>query len=232
MAFNRARSWVIAALLFAVVGCGKKSEPTDARPEEPALSKPAPAPEATPTAIELSKPAPVAHEDAEKPVENAAPDTATDDDEDADDAEQPGEGKRKRGKSHKSPARRRSSSSSTDDGGEIKATASALRVKRIQFSEKIAGREPVDPEETFSSDTSKLFAFIELANETKEKTKVVVTFVPPMGSPSKVTLDVGDKSRWRTWAQRKSPKAVGTWKVIVKDLAGNELGHRSFEVTE
>ena len=105
-------------------------------------------------------------------------------------------------------------------------------MKRIQFTEKISSREPVEPEETFSADTSKLFAFIELANDTKEKTKIVVTFVPPMGSPSNVTLDVGDKARWRTWAQRKSPKAVGTWKVIVKDMAGNELGHRSFEVTE
>lgn len=229
MASNSARSWVIAALLLSAVGCGKKSEPTDARPEEPALSKPAP--ETAQTVIELSKPVPVVREDAEQPVENAAPSDA-DDDEDTDDAEQPGEGKRKRGKSHKSPARRRSSTASADDGGEIKATASALRVKRIQFSEKISSREPVEPEETFSSDTSKLFAFIELANDTKEKTKIVVTFVPPMGSPSKVTLDVGDKARWRTWAQRKSPKAVGTWKVIVKDLAGNELGHRSFEVTE
>ena len=231
MASNLARFGVIAALLLSAVACGKKSEPTDARPEQPALSKPAP--EMAQTAIELSKPVPAPREDAAQPVENAAPSDADDDeDADADDAEQPGEGKRKRGKSHKSPARKRSSTASTDDSGEIKATASALRVKRIQFSEKIASREPVDPEETFSADTTKLFAFIELANDTKEKTKIVVTFVPPMGSPSKVTLDVGDKSRWRTWAQRKSPKAVGTWKVIVKDLAGNELGHRSFEVTE
>lgn len=211
------------------MGCGKKSEPTDARPEDVSLSKPAP--QAAPTVVELAKPAPAVREDAEKAVEDAAP-SEVDDAEDADDAEQPGEGKRKRGKSHKSPARRRSSTSSTDDGDEIKATASALRLKRIQFSEKIASREPVEPEETFSSNTSKLFAFIELANDTKEKTKVVVTFIPPMGAPSKVTLDVGDKSRWRTWAQRKSPKAVGTWKVIVKDMAGNELGHRTFEVTE
>ncbi len=208
------------------MACGKKSEPSDARPEEPALSKPAP--EAAKTVIELSKPVPVAREIAEEKVEDAAPS----DDEDADEAEQPGEGKRKRGKSHKTPARRRSSTSSAEGGDEIKATSSALRVKRIQFTEKISSREPVEPEETFSADTSKLFAFIELANDTKEKTKIVVTFVPPMGSPSNVTLDVGDKARWRTWAQRKSPKAVGTWKVIVKDMAGNELGHRSFEVTE
>lgn len=229
MASKNVFCWVIVGFALAAFGCGKKSEPTDAKPEQPALSKPAP--EALPTAIELSKPVPVAREDAEKPIENAAPTEAEDEDEDAE-ADQPGEGKKKRSKSRKTPARKRSSSQSAGDDSEVKATAAGLRVKRIEFSEKITGREPVEPEETFSASTTKLFAFVELANDSKEKTQITVTFVPPIGAPTKVTLDVGDKSRWRTWAQRKSPKAIGTWKVIVKDLSGRELAHRTFEVTE
>jgi hypothetical protein len=108
-----------------------------------------------------------------------------------------------------------------------------LAIKRIQFAEEIAKREPVSAEETFSAaQTGKLYAFIEIDNPEKKRSHVLVTFVPPMGSPTKVELRVGDKSRWRTWALRRSVKAVGTWTVIVSDPKGAEIGRRSFEVTE
>ena len=88
-------------------------------------------------------------------------------------------------------------------------------------------------EETFSiAQTPKLYAFVEIDNPEKKRSHVVVTFIPPMGSPSKVELRVGDKSRWRTWALRRTVKAVGTWTVVVSDPKGNEIGRRSFEVTE
>lgn len=223
------------ALALGLWACGKKDEPSGARPEDPALSKPAeqaqPAP--APTVPQLPAPAP---EQAEKPIQDAEPKVAEEEGDEADDEESEGErpagSKKKRGKSHGPSSRKRGSSGETDNAPEARAESQALRVKRIQFSESIKGREPVEPEETFEAGTKKLYAFIELANDTKQKSKVTVTFVPPMGGATKVTLDVGDKSRWRTWALRKNPSAVGTWKVIVKDEQGRELAHRSFEVTE
>lgn len=121
-----------------------------------------------------------------------------------------------------------------DDGDGDKATSPThLSIKRIQFAESIDKREPVSPEETFSAkETQKLYAFVELDNPDKSRGRVFVHFIPPVGSSSKVELRVGDKSRWRTWAMRRSVKAVGTWTVVVKDAKGNELGRRTFEVTE
>jgi hypothetical protein len=133
-------------------------------------------------------------------------------------------------------------SSRDADGGDKKSSkktvdaekpGTKLTIKRIQFSEEISKREPVSAEETFSAaQTGKLYAFVEIDNPEKKRSHVNVTFVPPMGSPSKVELRVGDKSRWRTWALRRSVKAVGTWTVIVSDAKGVEIGRRSFEVTE
>jgi hypothetical protein len=73
---------------------------------------------------------------------------------------------------------------------------------------------------------------LELSNASSEEEKVTVTFVPPIGGATKVTLDVGPQKRWRTWALRKSLSAPGTWRVVVRDSSGRELGSRSFEVTE
>jgi hypothetical protein len=59
-----------------------------------------------------------------------------------------------------------------------------LAVKRLQFSRAIAGREPVDPEQTFlAAQLEDVYAFVELANPSSKAGEVVVTFVPPVGKP-------------------------------------------------
>lgn len=251
----RGSSLFIAVGFCLLASCKGKVEGDKPKPDEPALSKPAedpalaklqiPAPAAAPpphaTAVK-EKPGEVISDDA--PAAGASEDTASEPD-DSDGDEEPAtkshkkKNKKKNGKAHKVHARKRASSSDDEpkDKREVKADAEDahpdLKLKRIQFSHRIDSREPVDPEETFSAaEIDKLYAFIELSNPSKQKGKIVVTFIPPQGSASKVTLDVGEQPRWRTWAQRKSPKAVGTWKVIVRDESGKELGHRSFEVTE
>ena len=141
--------------------------------------------------------------------------------------------KRTAAKRKKVAARRRASSGGGDTVEPESAAPGELKLKRIQLAQAIEGREPVDPDETFSArDTDALYAFVEVLNPEKRAGKMFVSFVPPMGAPSKVTLKVGDITRWRTWAKRKSPKAVGTWHVVVSDEKGRELGRRSFEVTE
>jgi len=112
-------------------------------------------------------------------------------------------------------------------------TAAPLRLRRIAIAPKIGAREPVGAEDAFSrSEIDQLYAFVELANDGLAETDITVRFVPPAGSSTKVTLDVGPKARWRTWALRRGPRALGTWRVVVTDASGAKLGERSFEVTE
>jgi hypothetical protein len=227
----------LAALTMALglAGCDDRKQQETAKPASdvldapPALMKPAGNDESGP-----------AKGEAPKPVSDAEP-SEDGDAEDIYEEAQPNAKPKRASAKHDKGRKRASSASKGDDapsidapsGEEPEATAPVpLKVKRIQFSESIASREPVDPEETFvAGDTDKLYAFIELSNETKQKSKIVVRFIPPGGSSSKVTLDVGDKSRWRTWALRRGVKATGTWTVTVSDADNREIGRRSFEVT-
>jgi hypothetical protein len=207
---------LLAAILAgaAAAGCSdrERAEPEPpAASDPPALAKPAgedapkdaPAPEASPES---------------KPIVSGDEDIYDEPQADRDERRAPKkEAKRKRASTKEAPAA---------------DAPAALRVKRIQFAEKVASREPVDPEETFTAgETEQLFAFVELANDTKHKSKIVVTFIPPTGAPSKVTLDVGDKPRWRTWALRRGVRAVGTWTVTIHH-EGREIGRRTFVVAD
>ncbi|NUO54663.1 MAG: DUF2914 domain-containing protein [Polyangiaceae bacterium] len=226
----------LAALTMAIslVGCDDRKQQETAKPAPDVLAAPP----------ELMKPAgndsPGVKGEAPKPVSDAEPseEGAAEDiyeDSPANTKPKRASAKHDKGRKRASTASKGDDAPSTDGAGDGTPEATApvpLRVKRIQFSESIASREPVDPEETFvAGDTDKLYAFIELSNETKKKSKIVVRFIPPGGSSSKVTLDVGDKSRWRTWALRRGVKTTGTWTVTVSDAEGHEIGRRSFEVT-
>lgn len=231
--------WLFGATLTLTLalGCGRKDDPNGARPEDVVLlSKPVETPPALVADTPQASAAPVAASEERDDVIGGDAPVADDAEDAAQEDHGQGASKRKRSKSKRPASRKRASSGAAGELPEREpapATTGAIRLKRIQFSHSIEGREPVDPEETFSaSETDKLYAFLELTNDSKEKGKVIVTFVPPMGASSKVTLKVGDKSRWRTWALRKSPKAVGSWKVIVSDESGREIGHRTFEVTQ
>lgn len=228
-------------MVFGLAGCdGSKTKDESAKPAPDALAKPP----------ELSKPTAALDQPAGEPAkQKPAPEVASKD-EAAEDGAEDVEGDappeqaqpKKRASSKRDRGRKRASTSPKEESAKSDATEAdrdeadgpvPLKVKRIQFAESIDSREPVDPEETFAgSEVDKLYAFVELSNETKQKSKIVVRFIPPSGSSSKVTLDVGDKARWRTWALRRGVKAVGTWTVVVSDAEGNEIGRRTFEVTE
>lgn len=242
-AMSRASRWSAPlALVLSVVCLAGCKKPSEAEPGEAA-------PRGTEVAAETTaKPAPLGLSKTEpKP---ASPSQADDESEPSErrDAtaersagdEKPG---RRRASSRKAERSVRSEGASTaresqdtEDEGDDDEKAPVdvpLSVKRIQFSETIAGREPVSPEETFGAgDTKSLYAFVELSNPTAQASKIIVTFVPPQGASTKVTLKVGEVSRWRTWALRKKPTAVGTWNVVVSNVDGKELARRSFEVTE
>jgi hypothetical protein len=206
-----------------LAGCQKprdEAKPDEAQKSLPALSKPAAAQGDGTEAAKSDKPEPKAADT----VDPHGPEPVRSEDQTDDDGEE--EGKKHEG-------RRRASSGPSASRAADEAKAGPLSVKRILFSEQIDKREPVSPEETFSAkETDKVYAFVELGNATKEKSRITVAFVPPSGAGTKVDLEVGAKPRWRTWAKRSKPRAVGTWTVVVTDEKGAELGRRTFEVTE
>ncbi len=229
-------------LLFGLAACKKPVDSEPTKDDLPALAK---LEQATPTNDQgdatkngrLQKPqAPaetVTPTDVVAPSDGSSPD-ASPDGAPPDGDEDLVSGTPRPVSKHKKVASNDTADEDSDDGGDDKAVAPThLSIKRIQFAESIDKREPVSPEETFSAkQTDKLYAFVELDNPEKARGRVFVSFIPPVGSSSKVELRVGDKSRWRTWALRRNVKAAGTWTVVVKDGKGNELGRRTFEVTE
>jgi hypothetical protein len=205
-----------------VLGACKSKRDADATPDElPGLAKMAEQGDATKSGrLQKEDPKP----ETSSPISAVAPEKS--DDSPANDEPS------KDGDKDASDGAKKSGHEKVDRGADEKS-ATKLSVKRIQFAEEISKREPVAAEETFSAaQTEKLYAFLEIDNPDKKRSHVLVTFVPPMGSPSKVELRVGDKSRWRTWALRRNVKAVGTWTVIVSDAKGDEIGRRTFEVAE
>lgn len=241
----------LVGLLVALAGCNKDAPAPTGEPapeaQPPALANLAPAPSAP---LPVARPAgesgakPLAAKD---PVDDAGEASDESGDEESED-EAEAKAKKKKKRTAKKGGSRRSRAKNVEDGAdaetgskpdpkpkatELEPGAPVLSLKRIQLAEAVKDREPVDPEETFSmAHTSKLYAFLELSNASAEEEKVTVTFVPPIGGATKVTLDVGPQKRWRTWALRKSLSAPGTWRVVVRDSSGRELGSRSFEVTE
>ncbi len=238
------------AMSFLLVACDTEHAPPsvqDVPPAETAAAQAAPPASKTETPALSKTDSKVDSKDlpsaTDEEVEDATADK--DDAEDTGDAANPKDTKKRRaskgsrrrsrskgtaGEEHADSGTKDSSAkkSNVDDAG-----GQVLTLKRIQLAEAIKDREPVNPEETFSmGSASKLYAFLELANASEEEQKITVTFVPPQGGATKVTLDVGPQKRWRTWALRKALTTPGTWRVIVRDLQGHELGSRSFEVTE
>jgi hypothetical protein len=119
--------------------------------------------------------------------------------------------------------------------------AAKLSVKRITLARGVDHREPVDPSASFDAKAQKVYAFVELDNPERLPGEITVEFQPPSkkyevaggvrGSMGRVTLGVGEASRWRTWAFTRQAHEVGAWTAIVRDERGHELARETFDVT-
>jgi hypothetical protein len=134
----------------------------------------------------------------------------------------------------KPASRRRASSAAPEPPAGVAAAAPDLKVLRLVTARDVSGREPVGAATSFSAaDLEKVYAFVELANDARAESGIVVTFTPPAAGPQRIIkLDVGPQKRWRTWAVTRKARAPGTWAVSVADARGTVLARTSFTVTE
>jgi len=232
---NRTTTWMLllACTAGASVGCKRLEPPSSRDQQPPSLSVPAPGPSsgaaASPAKGEVPGPpalaAPAADEDDDDAV---APPSAGG--RRASAATAAGRHRRARdGSNHPSePA----SGAGDPHTGPADPYETDLKVTRLVVSKGISGREPVGASSSFkSSDVDRLYAFVELANDSRTKDEIYVTFAPVGGGPQhRVKLEVGSEPRWRTWAFTRRPKSPGAWTAVVKTSSGRVLASTSFEV--
>jgi hypothetical protein len=110
--------------------------------------------------------------------------------------------------------------------------AKKLAVKRISIARGVNGHEPVDAATTFDAKNEKVYAFVEVENPEKLPGEITVEFMPPSKKyEGRVTLGVGESSRWRTWAFTRQAHEAGEWTAIVRDERGHELAREKFDIT-
>lgn len=227
------RAWALlpwVALLAS--GCERRGE--EVRPEPISLSRETPrrpgvehGQDSRRASDHLAAPSKAEGPDAADVYEEAEPSEDESDDGEVD------EGKTRRSAKHRSERRKRTGGVAEEGQGDKRATSTSLHAKRLIVARKIDGREPMGVSRSFDgSEVGEVAAFVELSNDDREETKIVMRFEPPSGASFEVPLEVGAAPRWRTWATTKRPLVAGTWKVRVLDEEGALVAQTTFEVTE
>ncbi|HEX4516568.1 MAG TPA: DUF2914 domain-containing protein [Polyangiaceae bacterium] len=110
--------------------------------------------------------------------------------------------------------------------------ATKLAVKRITIARGVENHEPKDVSDTVDGKADKVYAFVEVDNPQKLPGEITVEFQPPSKKyEGRITLGVGESSRWRTWAFTRQAHETGEWTAIVRDDRGHELAREKFTVT-
>jgi hypothetical protein len=110
--------------------------------------------------------------------------------------------------------------------------ATKLAVKRITIATGVKAHEPDGASDTVDGKAEKVYAFVEVDNPQKLPGEITVEFQPPSKKyEGRITLGVGESSRWRTWAFTRQAHETGEWTAIVRDDRGHELGREKFTVT-
>ncbi len=109
-----------------------------------------------------------------------------------------------------------------------------IAIRRLITASNIEDREPVAASPVFADGEDRVYAFLELSNESSEAKTVTVFFMSPSGKVhGGVELAVpANAARWRTWAYTRFADELGLWRVEVRSSAGALLGSLPFEVAE
>ena len=109
------------------------------------------------------------------------------------------------------------------------AEAAPFDVNRLVVCKDIQDREPVEISDRFSSDTTKVYAFLE-AVDIPADTEIDFVWHHSGNEMVRVTVPVRQSGRWRTWANKNLYGLTGSWRVEVQDADGAVIGAVEFEV--
>jgi hypothetical protein len=111
-------------------------------------------------------------------------------------------------------------------------TVDGVTLQRFVTTSIIEKREPVDPMSAFGPQHEKVYAFVEVSNESETDKSLYVHFVGPKGKVSGgIELEIpASVPRWRTWAYTRHFASPGLWRVEIRDADGKLLGALPFEV--
>ncbi len=107
-----------------------------------------------------------------------------------------------------------------------------IMLRRLKTTQEIDKREPVFDASSFPVGTDRIYAFMDVRNDTDEEQKLTVNFIGPEDQvrggievviPAKV-------QRWRTWAYSRNIQAKGEWEAEVRSVEGTLLGAIRFDV--
>lgn len=109
------------------------------------------------------------------------------------------------------------------------APATSLTISRMEIAGSIENRQPVGIAASFPASQEKVFCYVELKDVSKG---AAITFVWTLGANEmgKVSQQVKQSSRWRTWASKSLGGMKGDWKVDVLDESGAVLKSATFKV--
>jgi hypothetical protein len=114
---------------------------------------------------------------------------------------------------------------------ELGASA-GLSIQRLVTATGVDKREPVAPSALFGQHDTRIYAFVEVSNESHEDETLTVHFIGPDGQVSGgIELHIpAEAPRWRTWAFTEHAKEPGLWRVEIRSSEGALVGALPFEV--
>lgn len=107
--------------------------------------------------------------------------------------------------------------------------AVGFTIARLVVGTGIENREPVGTSGGFPSSIERVYCFLE-ATDITQKTEVSFVWVHEGKEMRRVSLPLETGPRWRTYAYKNLAGLKGSWKVEIKDSAGNLLRDIPFKV--
>lgn len=107
-----------------------------------------------------------------------------------------------------------------------------LTIERLVTAPEVDHREPVAASSVFGAHDERVYAFVEVRNESEEDKTLLVHFIGPEGQVSGgIELRIpASTPRWRTWAYTRNATKPGLWRVEIRSEDGTLVGALPFEV--
>ncbi len=107
-----------------------------------------------------------------------------------------------------------------------------LSIQRLVTAPEVARREPLGPSSVFGPHDERVYAFVEVRNESEEDKTLLVHFIGPEGQVSGgIELRIpASTPRWRTWAYTRNATKPGPWRVEIRSDDGTLIAALPFEV--